>query len=168
MVADPPASPKYGRGNLALLTDGVRGANDFRVHWLGWEGVDPDLVVDLGDSAPATEASIGTLWDARSWILHPSSVTCAVSTDGVRYQEVQTLRVEGNQRAGDVTRTFRFTWTLPGIRFVKIHIEGTKGLPDWHASAGGTSCVFVDEVGRQVGGAGSLTTPATPPYFRSP
>jgi len=86
----------------------------------------------------------------------------------VRYQEVQTLRVEGNQRAGDVTRTFRFTWTLPGIRFVKIHIEGTKGLPDWHASAGGTSCVFVDEVGRQVGGAGSLTTPATPPYFRSP
>jgi len=146
VVADPPASSKYGRGNLALLTDGVRGANDFRVHWLGWEGVDPDLVLDLGDSAPATEASIGTLWDARSWILHPSSVTCAVSTDGVRYQEIQTLRVEGDQRAEDVTRTFRFTWTLPGIRFVKIHIEGTKRLPDWHASAGGTSWVFVDEV----------------------
>jgi hypothetical protein len=146
VVADPPASPKYGRGNLALLTDGVRGANDFRVHWLGWEGVDPDLVLDLGDSAPATEASIGTLWDARSWILHPSSVTCAVSTDGVRYQEIQTLRVEGDQRAEDVTRTFRFTWALPGIRFVKIHIEGTKRLPDWHASAGGTSWVFMDEV----------------------
>jgi len=147
VAADPPASPKYGRGNLAMLTDGVRGASDFRVHWLGWEGVDFDLVLDLGASAPASEVSIGTLWDARSWILHPRSVTCYVSMDGTRYREIQTPRVDEDQRAEDVTRTFTFTWTMPGIRHVKIHVEGTKLLPDWHASAGGMSWVFVDELG---------------------
>jgi hypothetical protein len=146
VAAEPPPSPKYSRGNLSILTDGVRGANDFKVQWLGWEGPDFDLVLDLGASAPASEVSVSTLWDARSWILHPRSVTCLVSIDGARYQEIQTIRVEGDQRAEDVTRTFTFNWALAGIRFIKIRVEGTKTLPDWHASAGGTSWVFVDEI----------------------
>ncbi|MGE5199578.1 MAG: hypothetical protein ACM3H9_08040, partial [Rhodospirillaceae bacterium] len=146
VTADPPPSPKYSGGNLAILTDGVRGANDFRVQWLGWEGADFDLVLDLGATAPASEASVSTLWDARSWILHPRSVTCLVSADGSRYQAVQTLRVDGDQRAEDVTRTFTFTWAIPGVRFIRFHVEGTKTLPGWHASAGGASWVFVDEI----------------------
>jgi hypothetical protein len=144
--ADPPPSPKYSRGSLGILTDGVRGAHDFRVHWLGWEGPDFDLVLDLGASAPAGEVSVSTLWDARSWILHPRSVTCLVSTDGARYQQIQTIRVEGDQRAEAVTRTFTFDWAMAGIRFIKLHLEGTHMLPDWHPSAGGTSWVFVDEI----------------------
>jgi hypothetical protein len=146
VTAEPPPSPKYSRGNLGVLTDGVRGAHDFKVQWLGWEGPDFDLVLDLGASAPASEVSLSTLWDARSWILHPRSVTCQVSMDGLRYQDIQTLRVEGDQRAEAVTRTFTFNWAMAGIRFIKLHIEGTKTLPDWHASAGGTSWVFVDEL----------------------
>jgi hypothetical protein len=146
VTADPPPSPKYSHGNLALLTDGVRGASDFKVQWLGWEGPDVDLVLDLGSSAPASEASISTLWDARSWILHPRGVTCLVSADGVRYQEIQTIRVESDQRAEGVTRTFTFDWAIPFVRFIKFHIEGTHTLPDWHPSAGGTSWVFVDEI----------------------
>jgi hypothetical protein len=146
VVADPPPSPKYSRGDVAILTDGVRGANDFKVQWLGWEGPDVDLVLDLGDAAPASEASISTLWDARSWVLHPRSVTCLVSPDGVRYQAVRTIRVDGDQRAEDVTRTFTFNWAIPFVRFVKFHVEGTHALPDWHPSAGGTSWVFVDEI----------------------
>ena len=146
VTAEPPPSPKYSRGNSAILTDGVRGAHDFRVQWLGWEGPDFDLVLDLGASAPASEVSVSTLWDARSWILHPRSVSCLVSTDGSRYQEIQTIRVEGDQRAEAVTRTFTFNWAMAGIRFIKLHVEGTTTLPDWHASAGGTSWVFVDEI----------------------
>jgi hypothetical protein len=35
----------------------------------------------------------------------------------------------------------------PGpVRFVRFRIEGTKILPAWHASAGGLSWVFVDEI----------------------
>ena len=146
VTADPLPSPKYSRGHLALLTDGVRGASDFKVLWLGWEGPDFDLVLDLGSAGPASEASVCTLWDARSWILHPRSVTCLVSSDGTRYQEIETRRVDGDQRAEDVTRTFTFNWAMPGVRFIKLHIQGTRVLPDWHASAGGTSWVFVDEI----------------------
>lgn len=146
VLADPPPSPKYSRGELAMLTDGVRGANDFRVQWLGWEGPDIDLVLDLGASAPASQVSVSTLWDARSWILHPRGVTCLVSADGSRYQEIQTIRVEGDQRAEALARTFTFTWTMPGIRFIKLRVDATHTLPDWHPSAGGTSWVFIDEI----------------------
>ena len=146
VTATPPPSKKYGGGRVVLLTDGVRGASDFRVHWLGWEGDDADLVVDLGAPGPAGEVSIGTLWDARSWILHPRSVSAAVSADGSAYEPIGTERVEGDQRAEPVTRTFTFRWTTAGIRYVRLRIENAKQLPDWHPSAGGTSWFFVDEI----------------------
>ena len=146
VAADPLPAQKYGRGDLAKLTDGVRGANDFRVHWLGWEGVDFDLTLDVGEGRAPLEASLSTLYDPKSWILHPRSVTCLVSSDGARFQKIQTLRVEGDQRSEEITRTFTCTFEIPHVRFVRFHVEGTKELPGWHASAGGRSWVFVDEI----------------------
>jgi hexosaminidase len=116
------------------------------VHWLGWEGLDFDLTVDLGTATTVHDVSIGTLYDPHSWILHPRRVTCAVSADGVEFQEVGTQAVGGDQRKEEVTRTFVFTPSSAPARFVRLHVEGTKQLPDWHASAGGTSWVFVDEI----------------------
>jgi hypothetical protein len=146
VAADPPPSRKYARGDVRVLTNGVRGAADFNVHWIGWEGPDVDLVVDLGAAVPAKTASIGTLWDQRSWILHPRRVTCAVSLDGSRFLEVGTQAVEGDQRNEEVTRTFSFPLPETAVRFVRLRVEGTHQLPAWHPSAGGTSWVFVDEI----------------------
>ena len=146
VVADPPPSKKYARGDVSVLTNGVRGAADFKVHWIGWEGPDFDLVVDLEAAVPAKTAEIGTLWDQRSWILHPRRVTCAVSADGSRYVDVGVQEVAGDQRNEDVTRTFSFPLSGAAIRFVRFHVEGTHQLPGWHPSAGGTSWVFVDEI----------------------
>ena len=78
VAADPPPSPKYAKGDTAALTNGVRGAADFKVHWLGWEGVDVTLTLDLGKAQAVGEISFSTLSDFRSWILHPNSVACAV------------------------------------------------------------------------------------------
>jgi len=146
VVAEPPPSLKYGRGNVAILTNGVRGAHDFRVHWLGWEGPDFDLTVDLGAPTTGGEASVGTLWDANSWILHPRRVTCLVSADGTRFDAVGIQDVAGDQRQEPLTRTFTFALPASPSRFVRFHVEGTTRLPGWHASAGATSWVFVDEI----------------------
>ena len=146
VLADPPPATKYGRGDLALLTNGVRGANDFKVHWLGWEGVDFLLDLDLaGLSAPRTIA-LSTLYDPKSWILHPRRVTCLVSSDGQAYQPIGTTELDSDQRREDVVRTWTFTTSLANIRYVRFQVEGTKRLPDWHPSAGGLSWVFVDEI----------------------
>ncbi|OGD18615.1 MAG: hypothetical protein A2W03_03965 [Candidatus Aminicenantes bacterium RBG_16_63_16] len=152
VAADPPPASKYARGDLAVLTNGVRGAADFKVHWLGWEGVDFALTLDLGRPVPAREITVSTLSDTRSWILHPESVNCSVSADGTTFREVGTSANAGDHQGEEVVRAF--TWTddpkSPGsfgpIRYVRFRIEGTKRLPAWHASAGGLSWVFVDEI----------------------
>ena len=150
--ANPQPSPKYAKGDMAVLTNGVRGASDFKVHWLGWEGVDFTLTVDLGQPVATREISFSTLSDQRSWILHPDRVTCSISSDGVSFREAGTLALEGSHKGEEIIRAF--SWTEPmtgpglfaGVRYCRFRIEGRKHLPDWHESAGGLSWVLVDDI----------------------
>ena len=152
VAADPPPSPKYAGGDPAVLTNGVRGASDFKVHWLGWEGVDATLVLDLEKPSSAREIALSTLSDERSWILHPHSVTCSVSSDGLSFREIGTKTLTGDHRGEDSVRVFSWSEDMTDagsfgqVRFVRFRIEGTKRLPDWHPSAGGLSWIFVDEI----------------------
>ena len=146
VAANPSPSPKYGRGDISLLTNGVHGSTDFGVQWLGWEGVDFDVVVDLGSLVPCREVSTNSLSTQRSWILHPASIACDISADGASYTPAGTIRVDGDPRTEPLLQGFKFS--LPGtpIRYIRLHVTGTKTLPAWHPGAGGKSWVFLDEV----------------------
>ncbi len=144
--AEPLPAAKYSGGDLSLLTNGVRGANDFKVHWLGWESQNFMLVLDLEQAVQASSIEISTLWDAKSWILHPVSIACSVSEDGKDFRIVETQMVFGDQRSEEVNRLFTFRPGGQPFRYVKFEVQGTLRLFDWHPSAGGGSWVFVDEV----------------------
>lgn len=144
--ADPLPAEKYSGGDLATLSNGVRGANDFKVHWLGWESKNFSLSLDLQQLRQAQTIEISTLWDPKSWILHPRSIACSVSEDGVRFESVGTVEVAGDQREEEVNRMFSFRPGGRSFRFVRFEVQGTLRLFDWHPSAGGGSWVFVDEV----------------------
>lgn len=144
--ADPPPAEKYSGGDLAVLSNGVRGANDFKVHWLGWESKNFTLNLDLEQLRQAETIEISTLWDPKSWILHPRSIACSVSEDGLHFEQVGVLVVEGDQRQEEVNRLFAFRPGGRAFRFVRFEVLGTLRLFDWHPSAGGGSWVFVDEV----------------------
>jgi hypothetical protein len=146
VTAHPLPAEKYSNGELALLTNGVRGANDYKVHWLGWEAQNFSLTLDLENLVEASTIQISTLWDSKSWILHPLSVTCMVSDDGVQFIKVAKKVVEGDQQQADVNQTFSFETPDMQYRYVKFDVEGTLRLFDWHPSAGGGSWVFVDEI----------------------
>jgi hypothetical protein len=146
VTANPQPSSKYGEGNLNLLTNGVRGANDFKVHWLGWEGKSFSLILDLEQVTNASTIQISTLYDPKSWILHPASIVCQVSTDGTSYTPIGKISVEDDQRQADVNRLFTFPTPNSKYRYVRFDVQGTLSLPSWHPSAGYPSWVFVDEV----------------------
>jgi hypothetical protein len=146
VTASPLPDSKYSSGYLALLTNGVRGANDFKVHWLGWEAKDFSLVLDLDEVVETATIEISTLYDPKSWILHPAIVTCLVSADGINYETIEKQSVAGYQRKEEVNRLFTFQVENMKYRFVKFEIKGTLRLFDWHPSAGGGSWVFVDEI----------------------
>jgi hypothetical protein len=146
VLSDPLPAPKYSHGDLALLTNGVRGADDFKVHWLGWEAADFGIELDLGSPVAPKTMAVSTLYDPKSWILHPRRVTCLVSSDGRAFQPIGVIELDGDQRHEDVTRTWTWANGLSGVRYIRFLVEGTKRLPDWHPSAGGASWVFVDEI----------------------
>ncbi|MDD3773017.1 MAG: DUF4838 domain-containing protein [Weeksellaceae bacterium] len=148
ITASPLPSEKYSSGDLSVLTNGVRGANDYKVHWLGWEAQDFELVLDLEKVYEAETIEISTLYDPKSWILHPASVSCYVSENGTNYKLIEKQIVSGDQRkeTETVNRTFSFKTSGNKFRYVKFEVKGTLKLFDWHPSAGGGSWVFVDEV----------------------
>lgn len=146
VTATPLPAEKYSGGNLSVLTNGVRGANDYKVHWLGWESKDFTLILDLEKQTEATEIEISTLWDPKSWILHPISITCLVSENEKDFKQIGIIEVIGNQQNDEVNRTFTFKTQNRRYRFVKFEVKGTLKLFDWHPSAGGGSWVFVDEI----------------------
>lgn len=146
VTATPLPAEKYSGGNLSFLTNGVRGANDYKVHWLGWESKDFSLLLDLENEVAATSIEISTLWDPKSWILHPLSVTCMVSGDGINFATIEKQFVAGDQKKEEVNRLYLFDVNNIKFRFVKFEIKGTLKLFDWHPSAGGGSWVFVDEI----------------------
>ena len=146
VTATPPPAEKYSGGDLSNLTNGVRGANDYKVHWLGWEAKDFSLLLDLENETTANTIEISTLWDPKSWILHPLSVTCMVSADGINFSTIEKQVVPGDQKKEEVNRLFSFDAQYRKYRFVKFEIKGTLKLFDWHPSAGGGSWMFVDEI----------------------
>ena len=144
--AAPLPNPKYSNGNLEVITNGVQGADSYKVHWLGWEGTDFELTLDFGKNLNFHSVGIGSLWDPKSWILHPTRVTCMVSADGITWDPAGTSEIKGLQQKEEVTRNYVFTGDYANKRYVRFYISGTKKLPSWHPSAGGLSWVFVDEI----------------------
>jgi hypothetical protein len=145
-AAIPEPSPKYSHGDMAVITNGVQGANDYKVHWLGWEGEDFQITLDLGESKSFHSITISSLWDPKSWILHPSKVICTVSSDGNNWENAGIMEVTDDQQKEDVTRNYIFKGDFKNKQYVRFSITGTKNLPDWHPSAGGLSWVFLDEI----------------------
>ena len=144
--AAPLPNPKYSNGNLEVITNGVQGADSYKVHWLGWEGTDFELTLDFGKNLNFHSVGIGSLWDPKSWILHPTRVTCMVSADGITWDPAGTSEIKGLQQKEEITRNYVFTGDYANKRYVRFYISGTKKLPSWHPSAGGLSWVFVDEI----------------------
>lgn len=146
VTANPMPASKYSGGDLALLTNGVRGANDFKVHWLGWEGQDAEIVVDLENSTSIHEIEISSLWDPKSWILHPASVECLLSENGKDWHSLGVLSIADDQQKAEVNHIFAFDASGKQSRYIKFAVKGTHRLFDWHPSAGGTSWFFLDEI----------------------
>jgi hypothetical protein len=146
VVSLPNPSLSYSEGNMSTITNGVRGDSEFKIHWLGWHGVDFSLVLDLEQEVRNKTIKLSSLYFPKSWILHPSRVECFVSKDGLNYISVGNVEVGDIQKYEDIIKDYVFSPKDIDYRYVKFEIKGTKALPSWHPSEGGTSWVFLDEI----------------------
>lgn len=146
--AEPLPSVLYSGGALSALTDGVRGTNEYRMLWLGWQACDFELNVDLEDVVDAEKITVSTLYCPKSWILHPKRMECQVSKDGKRYVDVGAVETDCMKKEQDLIKEFSFELNRKQreFRYVRLKVFATKTLPSWHASAGEGSWTFIDEI----------------------
>jgi predicted alpha-1,2-mannosidase len=141
-------SPLYcGGGDMALI-DHIRGSDDFRTgSWQGYQGVDLDAIVDLGDTMTVHRITTGFLQDQGSWIFMPVEVEYAVSTDGKDFKVVATLEndIPPEQEGAVIKELTKDNLNL-NARYVRVRAKNRGVCPDWHRGAGGKAWLFMDEI----------------------
>jgi predicted alpha-1,2-mannosidase len=133
-------------GDLALI-DLIRGGNDFRAgNWQGYEGVNLDAVVDLGEMQPVKKISIGFLQDENSWIFMPLEVLFMVSENGTDFRETGKVKNTVDPLApGTIIRDFS-VMANTRARYIRVVGINRGTCPPEHKAAGGKCWIFADEI----------------------
>lgn len=146
VTAHPNPSTMYSAGDLMMLTNGFVGTNDFTFQWIGWEGTDFEVILDLEKVETPSEICLSALNSPMCWSYYPNKISCFVSESGDEYRSVGQLEVNNNEKISEVTRNFSFKTPLGKVRYIKIKLECTKTLPLWQTTDRHPSWTFLDEI----------------------
>jgi len=147
IMTNPPVE-KYSGGGGFGLTNSMRGSlnhNDGR--WQGFEGIDVDAVVDLGEKMPIKNLSTTFLNNINSWIFLPRKVVYSLSIDGENFETVAEINNDLPENYPEkMIKEFSADISVREIRYVRVYAKNLGICPDWHMGAGGKAWIFVDEV----------------------
>ncbi len=146
VTCEPLPAAKYSHQGPSVLTNGVRGTEDYKINWLGWEALDPKITIDLGVADSIHEIVMSTLQDPKSWILHPLIITCYLSDDGENFVKAGVVTTATNLQNEPPIREHVFKMQKTKARYIRFFVTATKLLPPWHPYKGNKSWVFIDEV----------------------
>lgn len=142
-----PVPAPYDRIASTALTDGLYGGATYKDAWIGWEGTDVDITVDLGKPTEFTTVTADFLQQLGAWILQPLSVTFAISTDGTTFTPLNTAALE--EDTAPQVKFVPVTYTSPTpleAQYIRLSVEATKYCPHWHYGVGNVCWVFLDEI----------------------
>ncbi|MCR4966125.1 MAG: DUF4838 domain-containing protein [Bacteroidales bacterium] len=140
-------SKTYDVGGSRALTDGKFGTMDYRHHWLGFQGEDMDVTIDLGEETDVEGLSTNFFFFPLSWIYAPVKVTWYLSSDGEHWQEQGTIEYQnGNQLTRRELVPFDFKINPQKARYVRMTAESPKTNPAWHRGYGQPCWIFCDEI----------------------
>ncbi|WP_299531539.1 DUF4838 domain-containing protein [Ulvibacterium sp.] len=139
---------KYANEDPLVLTDGALGGSSFYANWLGYEGKDMEVVLDLGESMEIRTISLAFLQVTNHIVFLPSAVSYSVSLDNKDFQGLGTVPnpypLKKDSKVNDI-QYFDMDFAPVQARYVKIKARNTK-TPYWHHAAGLPSWIFADEI----------------------
>lgn len=142
-----PIPAPYDRLGAPALTDGLYGGATYKDSWVGWEGTDVSLTLDMHEVKTVNSVTSDFLHQLGAWILLPRSVSYSFSTDGVNFSDpVKIAHPEDNEPK---VKFVEFDYTLPSpiqARYIRLDIEATKQCPHWHYGVGNPCWFFIDEI----------------------
>lgn len=126
----------------AAITDGIFGSTEPDERWVGWEGRDGELTIDLGEVKGVRTATGSFLHNPGKRVLAPLRVGFFTSEDGKRYTHWTTLDIAAGEDGKPCCIPVEARTKKPlAARYVRIRITGTLECPD-----GAASWTLIDEI----------------------
>ena len=142
-----PLPAPYDRLGAPSLTDGLFGGTTYKDAWIGWEGTDVDLTVDLGKPTEIHSIDTDFLQQLGSWILQPKAVTYAISNDGINWTTLPRHDLAEDRHPKVKFVSVKETFDKPATaRYIRISVDATKQCPHWHYGTGNPCWFFLDEI----------------------
>ena len=144
---------QYTGGSSDALVDGIQGDEEWRKgHWVGLQGKDLILTIDLGKKRKFSGVSLGLLKDIGSWIALPGEVSffygkgqTELSSEWASMGTVD-LWEESLTPSPSERREISVSIGKQRARFLRIKIINAGVLPAYHPGAGGQTFFFLDEL----------------------
>lgn len=147
ITASSPLRAPYSQLGTSSLTDGIYGGATFKDSWIGWEGEDVTLTVDLGSEKRFTTIGADFLHQLGQWILLPKSVEYSTSVNGSDFMPFGTVVIpEDNDVRVKFLNACHAAESPVSARYIQVKIEGTKICPHWHYGVGNKCWFFIDEI----------------------
>ena len=140
------APQSYTGGERFGLTNGIRGTVENAASWVGFNGKDAKMTLDLGEMKTLSSVKIGFQQAWAMWILLPQSVEILVSMDGKTFEKVKEERIEPSSSETYFVRQMSFDFPAKKARYIQVTCKNQGPLPASHPSAGSPSWLFVDEI----------------------
>jgi len=138
---------KYPANGIKTLTDGLRGDEDYRFNWLGFEGEDMEVVLDLGEITTIKKVSADFLQVILSWVFLPQQIEVSISDDGNNFKNVSIVKnTESLEKDGAFIQTFYAEFAPVQTRYIKVKADNIEICPDWHIGHPLEAWIFTDEI----------------------
>lgn len=140
-------SETYPVGGVKALTDGLFGDLDFHNNWLGFQGNDMIVEIDLREPMIIHQVNMNFLKAVNSWVFLPEEVIVDVSPDGNKYIQAGSLTGD-NTDQNYLVKAIPFTLNFDPVetRYLRVKASSMKECPDWHRGFGNPSWIFIDEL----------------------
>ena len=143
-----PYSRQYSGGGEMALVDMQRGGDNFRTGaWQGYQGVDLEVMIDLGGNRKISAITATFLEDQDSWIFFPEEVVIEASKRPYDFKTLAIIRNRYPERSGKpAIQDFRKPKLRTSARYVRVKAKNRGVCPEWHKAAGYPAWIFIDEI----------------------
>ena len=133
-----PFHSNYPDSSSYILVNGMRGSKDHSDgEWVGWQGANAQVVIDLKDTVEIRSIAVGSLLNTEAGIFSPMKIEYFVSLDGLKFEKAAEIENTPDSRSRDILlKNYEATFVPVKAHFVKITATPT-GKDNW---------VFIDEI----------------------
>lgn len=143
-------APQYTAGGERGLIDGLKGTTNFRTGlWQGYEGVDMDVIIDMGKSMNVDSVNMNFLSDHGAWIFEPTKIVVIVTNDTTQSMDgtaTNSQYILGNGRNDSPAEIIHVGMNGGTGRYVHVLASSIKKCPKGHPGEGQKAWVFCDEI----------------------